>query len=75
MFLSLGDALKEAQDIRVGSFQNYSLMGNFMIMQPLSVVEVSYQYVQMDSPDLDQNLPLVEEYDPVNCPIFGYDIS
>ena len=42
------DALKEVRDIRVGSLKNNSLMGNFMISQPLSIVEVSYQAVQKD---------------------------
>ena len=56
---------KEVQEIRVGSFKNDFLMGNFMILQPLSTVEVSYQAVQMASTDLDQNLPLKEEYDPI----------
>ena len=40
-----------------------------MFLQPLSAIEVSYQAVQMASTDLDQNLPLMEEYDPVTCPI------
>ena len=35
----IGDALKEVQDIRVGSLKNDSLMGNFVIQQPLSAVE------------------------------------
>ena len=47
------DALKEVQDIRVWSFKNDSLMGNFMIPQPLSTVEVSYQVIEMASADLD----------------------
>ena len=55
------DSLKEVQEIRVGSLKNYSLMGNFMIPQPLSVVEVSYQVFQMASGDLDQNIPLMME--------------
>ena len=45
------DSLKEVQDIRVGSFKNDFLMVNFMIMQPLSDVEVSYQAIQMASKD------------------------
>ena len=36
-----------------------------MIPQPLSVVEVSYQTIQMASTYLDQNLPLMDGYDPV----------
>ena len=32
------NALNKVQDIRVGSFKNYSLMGNFMIPQPLSSI-------------------------------------
>ena len=63
------DSLKEVQDIRVGSFKNDFLMGNFMILRPLSIVEVSYQAVQMALTDLDQNIPLMEEYDPVTWPI------
>ena len=59
------DALKKVQEIRLGSFKNYSLMGNIIISQPLSTVEVSYQAVQMASEDLDQNIPFMEEYDPV----------
>ena len=46
-------------------------MGNFMIQQPLSVVEVSYQVVQMDSAYVDQNCPLMEEYDPVTWTILA----
>ena len=46
-------------------------MVNFMILQPLSFVEVSYQSIQMDSTALHQNLPLKEEYDPVTCPILA----
>ena len=65
------DPLNEFQDIRAGSLKNDSLMGNFVIPQPLSVVEVSYQYVQMDSADLAQNIPLMEEYDPATWPIFS----
>ena len=42
------DALKDVREIRVGLLKNNSLMGNFMIMQPLSAIEVSYQDVQMD---------------------------
>ena len=63
------DSLKEVQGIMIGSLKKYSLMGNFMILQPLSVVEVSYQDIQMASADLDQNIPLMEEYDPVTWPI------
>ena len=55
------DALKEFQDIRVVSLKNDSLMGNFMILQALSNVEVSYQDIQMVSTYLDQNIPLMEE--------------
>ena len=40
-------------------------MGNFVILQPLSAIEVSYQAIEMASTDLDQNIPLMEEYDPV----------
>ena len=40
-----------------------------MIPKPLSAVEVSYQAIQMASVDLDQNIPLMEEYDPVIWPI------
>ena len=65
------DAIKEVQDIRVGSFKNDSLMGNFIIPQPLSTVQVSYQDVQMASTDLDQNIPLMEEYDPITWPILA----
>ena len=36
---------------------------------PISIVEVSYQAIQMDSTDLDQNLPLMEEYDLVTLTI------
>ena len=68
-FPFIRDDLKEVQDMGVGLFKNYSLMGNFMIPQPLSIIEVSYQYFQMVSADLDQNLPLMEEYDPVTWPI------
>ena len=60
------DALKEFQDIRVGSLKNDSLMGKFIIPQPLYSLEVSYQAIQMDSVDLDQNILLMEEYDPIN---------
>ena len=49
-------------EIRVGSLKNDSLMGKFMIMQPLSTVEVSYQDIEMVSTVLDQNIPLMEEY-------------
>ena len=59
------DTPKEVQYIRVGSLKNDSLMGNFMIPQPLSTVEVSYQAIEMDSTDLDQNIPLMEKYGPV----------
>ena len=44
-------------------------MGNFMILQPLSTIEVSHPAIQMDSTYLDQNIPLMEEYDPVTWPI------
>ena len=57
----------------VGLLKNYSLMGKFMIMHPLFVVEVSYQVIKMALVDLDQNLPLMEEYDPVTWPIL--DVS
>ena len=40
-------------------------MGNFMIPQQLFVVEVSYQAIPMALEYLDQNLPLMEEYDLV----------
>ena len=63
------DALKEFQDIRVVSLKNDSLMGNFMILQALSNVEVSYQDIQMVSTYLDQNIPLMEEYDLLTCHI------
>ena len=71
------DGLKEFQDIRVGLFRNDSLMGNFMIPQPLSAVEVSCQAIQMDSADLDQNIPLMEEYDQFTWMILAmrYPIS
>ena len=59
------DSLKEFQDIRVGSLKNDSLMGNFVILQPLSAIEMSYQAIEMDLADLDQNIPLMEEYDSV----------
>ena len=59
------DSLKEFQDIRVGSFKNDFLTGNFMIQQPLSAAEVSYQVVQMALTGMDQNIPLMEEYDLV----------
>ena len=59
------DALKEFQDIRVGSLKNDSLVGNFVILQPLSAIEVSYQEIEMYLADLDQNIPFMEEYDPV----------
>ena len=59
------DALKEFQDIWVGSLKNDSLMGNFVIPQPLSAIEVSYQAIEITLADLDQNLPLMEAYDPV----------
>ena len=39
------DYLKEVQYIRVGSLKNDSLMENFVIQKPLSVVEVSYQAI------------------------------
>ena len=35
----------------------------------LYVVEVSYQDIQMASVDLDQNIPLMEEYDLVTLPL------
>ena len=63
------DALKEVQDIGVGLFENYFLMGNFIISQPLSVVEVSYHTIQMASENFDQNIHLMEEYDRVTWPI------
>ena len=44
-------------------------MRNFVIQQPLSAIEMSYQAIQMASTNLDQNLPLMEEYDPVALPI------
>ena len=59
------DALKEFQYIRVGSLKNYSLMEKFFISQPLSTIEVSYQEIEMYLADLDQNIPFMEEYDPV----------
>ena len=37
------DALKEVQDIKVGLLKKHFLMGNFVIPQTLSIVEVSYQ--------------------------------
>ena len=40
-----------------------------MILQPLSAVEVSYQAIEMASTNLDQNIPLMEEYDPTTWPI------
>ena len=40
-----------------------------MIPQPLSSIEVAYHTVQMDSEDLNQNIPLMEEYDPITWPI------
>ena len=52
------DALKEVREIRVGSFKNDSLMGEFMIPPRLSIVEVSYQAIEMASVYLDQNIPL-----------------
>ena len=61
--------VNEDHNIRVGSSKNDSLIGNFMILQPLSIVEVAYQANQMDSENLDQNIPLMEEYDPVTWPI------
>ena len=63
------DALKDVQDIRVGLFKNDSLLGNFMIPQPLSSIKVACHTVQMDSEDLNQNIPLMEEYGPVIWPI------
>ena len=42
-----------------------------MIPQPLSTVEVSYQAIQMALADLDQNLPLMEEYDLVTWTILA----
>ena len=65
------DALKEFQGIRVGSLKDDSLMGNFVIPQPLSDVEVSYQANEMDSTYLDQNIPLMEEYDPFTWTILA----
>ena len=65
------DSLKEFQNIRVRSLRNDSLMGNFVILQPLSAIEVSYQDIEMDLVDLDQNIPLMEEYDPVTWPILA----
>ena len=59
------DSLKEFQDIRVGSLKNDSLVGNFVIPQPLSTIEVSYHAIEMYLVDLGQNLPLMEGYDPV----------
>ena len=53
----------------VGSFKDDSLMVKFMILPPLSIVEVSYQAIEMDSTNLDQNIPFMEEYDPVTWPI------
>ena len=47
------DALKEVQNIMMGLLKNDSLMENFIIPQPLSTVEVSYQAIQMDSTYLD----------------------
>ena len=44
-------------------------MGNFVIPQPLSSIEVSYQAIEMDLAYFDQNVPLMEEYDPVTWPI------
>ena len=44
-------------------------MGNFIILQPLSAVEFSYQAIEMASTNLDQNIPFMEEYDPVTWPI------
>ena len=46
-------------------------MGNFMIHQPLSIVEVSYQVIEVASLDSDQNIPLMEEYDLATWPIFS----
>ena len=46
-------ALKEFQDIRVGSLKNDSLTENFVSLQPLSTVEVSYQVIEMASANLD----------------------
>ena len=46
-------------------------MGNFMIPQPLFSLKVSYQDVQTASTDLDQNIPLMEEYDQVTWPILA----
>ena len=65
------DSLKEVPDIRVGLLKNDSLMGNFVIPQTLSAIEVSYQAIEMDLTDLDQNLPLMEEYDLVTWPILA----
>ena len=65
------DSLKEVQEIRVGSFKNDSLMGNFMIPHLLSAIEVSYQDTEMASSYLDENIPLMEEYDPVTWPILA----
>ena len=63
------DSLKEVQDMGVGSLKNDSLMGIFMIPPPLSIAQVSYQDVQIASVHLDQNILLLEEYDPVALPI------
>ena len=57
----MGDALNLSQDS--GKQQPV------VLMQPLSDVEVSYQYIQMASIDLDQNIPLMEEYDLVTWSI------
>ena len=59
------DALKEVQDTMVGPLKIDSLMGNFVIMQPFSAVELSYQAIQMDLVDLNQIIPLMEVYDLV----------
>ena len=46
-------------------------MGNFVILQPLSAIEVSYQAIEMYLANLDQNIPFMEEYDPVTWPILA----
>ena len=45
-------------------------MVKFMILQTLSTIEVPYQAIQMDSTYMDQNIPLMKEYDLVTWPIF-----
>ena len=61
-------SLKEFQYIRVSSSKTDSLMGNFVIPQPLFAIEVSYQALLMASSYLDQNIPLMEEYDSSTWP-------